>query len=279
MELAYFSGCKLPFYIQDYDLSFRGVMRRLGVKLVDLSFNCCGNPARNDNFQVSMFSAIKNLALAQQAGLDIITPCKCCFGQFKHAIYRYHTHRSLRGKIDFHLAQEGLFWDGKTRVDHLISFLAHDYGLDQLKKKVQTRLPGNKVALQYGCHALRPFSITGFDNPFAPKIFETILKLSGVIPVEWSKSTECCGNPIFEYQKDLSLSILQNKYDTARSAGADLICTACTHCQLHYEMAYRQDNIDNKNLRTLLFTQILGAALGVDEQELSDSGKLSAILF
>ena len=279
MKLAYFSGCKIPFYMKDYDLSFRAVMQCLDVELVEPAFNCCGNPARNDNFEVSVLSAVKNMALAQTCGLDIITPCKCCFGQFKHADYWYRTNPPLKERIDGLLARENLAWNGETRVKHLLLFLKEDVGLDRLKEQMVKKLAPKKIAVQYGCHALRPFSVTGFDNPFAPRIFEQVLALTGVRPVQWSKRTECCGNPIQGIQKELSLKIVKNKFDTAKQAGADYICTACTHCQMQYETARSEMGITGKALDTLLFTQIIGAALGVEEQALSETGRLPGGLF
>ena len=80
-------------------------MAALGVRLVKLPFNCCGNPSRGKNLEVSVFSAIKNLALARKYGLDIMTPCKCCFGQLKHGVYWYET-RSGTIRNEF-----GLKWD------------------------------------------------------------------------------------------------------------------------------------------------------------------------
>ena len=279
MKLAYFSGCKIPFYMKDYDLSFKAVMQQLGIELIDLPFNCCGYPARNDNFEISMLSAIKNFAIAQKYNLDMITPCKCCFGQFKHAQYWYRTNPALKEKIDDVLATEDLVWEGNTKIEHLLSFLTHNVGIEKISNSIQKKLYPRNFVVQYGCHALRPFSITGFDNPFAPKIFEQLLTLTGVNVVEWSKSTECCGNPILTDNRDLSLKILQNKFKTAQKAGADYICTACTHCQMQYEMVKSVNWIDDKNLTSILFTQILGAALGVPEKKLSETGRLPANLF
>ena len=276
MKVAYFSGCKIPFYMKDYDLSFKAVMQQLGIELIDLPFNCCGYPARNDNFEVSILSAIKNFAIAQKYNLDMITPCKCCFGQFRHAQYWYRTNPALKEKIDDILATEDLVWEGNTKIEHLLSFLTHNVGLEKISNSIQKKLYPRKVVVQYGCHALRPFSITGFDNPFAPKIFEQLLTLTGVQVVEWSKSTECCDNPIFNDNRDLSLKILQNKFNTAQKAGADYICTACTHCQMQYEMVKSENSIDDKNLDSILFTQILGAALGISEKKLSETGRLPA---
>ena len=282
MKFAYFPGCKISFYAKDYGLSFEAVMETLGVELVRLDFNCCGSPARSKSFEVSILSSIKNYALARKHDLDIITPCKCCFGQFKHASYWYDQNKALKEKIDAILARENLFWDGKTRIKHLLSFLYHDVGIHELEKRIKRKLPEKKVVVQYGCHALRPFSITGFDNPYAPKIFEELLNLTGFKTVEWSKRTECCGNPIFDDNPKLSGKMLQNKIKTARDAGADYICTACTHCQMQYhqmqsdQTQYGQIKYQKNNPKTILFTQILGAALGISRHRLSRTDKLPA---
>jgi heterodisulfide reductase subunit B len=271
MKFAYFPGCKISFYMKDYGISFEALMKSLRVELVKLPFNCCGYPARSKNFEVSILSSIKNFALAQKYDLDIITPCKCCFGQFKQGAYWYDQNKDLKIKIDGILARENLFWDGNTQIKHLLSFLHDDFGIHELRKRIQKKLPEKKIAVQYGCHALRPFSITGFDNPYAPKIFEELVNLTGLQTIEWSKSTECCGNPIFDTHPKLSLKILQGKITTARDAGADCICTACTHCQMQYE----QSKTDNP--RTILFTQIMGAALGISWKRLSATGKIPSV--
>lgn len=279
MKLAYFPGCKISFYLKEYDLSFRAVMGKLDVDLVELPFNCCGYPVRDENFEISIFSSIKNLAMAEAEGLDLITPCKCCFGQFKHAVYWYNSDPGLKARIDSLLLEENLDWSGTTKVKHLLNFLHQDIGFDRLKDQIRFRLRPGKIAVQYGCHALRPFSITGFDNPFSPQLFEDLLGLTGVELIEWSKRTECCGNPILDAHSQLSLKILQNKYTTAKREGADHICTACTHCQMQYELAKTQNGIDDHGLTPILFTQILGAAFGIPPNELFESGNLPSDLF
>lgn len=278
MKLAYFPGCKIPFYLKDYGISFKAVMEKLDIELVKLPFNCCGYPARRNDFEISIFSSIKNLAMAGQRGLDIITPCKCCFGQFKHAAFWYNENKDLKQKIDTLLAHDNLSWDGNTKIKHLLSFLHRDFGIQEIEKRIQKKLSGKNIAVQYGCHALRPFSITGFDNPYAPKIFEELLAVTGVNLIEWSKSTECCGNPILNGNRKLSLKILENKIKTAGEEGADYICTACTHCQMQYESGAKGPLTKDKPM-AILFTQIMGAALGIRKSRLFNTGKLPLDLF
>ena len=85
--------------------------------------------------------------------------------------------------------------------------------------------------------------------------------LNGYKSVEWSKSTECCGNPILERNRDLSLKILDSKLRAAIEAKADYICTACTHCQIQYNELSFQNECKKYNITPTLFTQILDAAL------------------
>lgn len=265
MKLAYFPGCKIPFYLKEYGLSFEAVMGKLGVELISLPFNCCGYPSRNKSFEVSIFSSIRNLALAQQQNLDLITPCKCCFGQFKHAVYWWHNHPQLKVKIDAMLKKENLSWNGKTQIKHLLSFLYEDIGFEKLRHQITCKHPPHNVAVQYGCHALRPFSITGFDDPFAPKIFEALINITGLQTIEWSKRTECCGNPIYETHKQLSLKLLRGKLKTASDSGAEYICTACTHCQIQYTDMEMEKEAEKFNITPVLFTHVLGLSLGIDQ--------------
>ncbi len=262
MKFAYFPGCKIAFHLPAYGMTFEMVMKKLGVELVQLPFHCCGYPARGEHFESAIFASIKNFALAQKKGLDIITPCKCCFGQFKHAANWYENHPELQKKTKDRLAREHLSWDGTTQVHHLVSFLHNTIGLPRLETKIVTPLPGKKVVVQYGCHALRPFSITGFDHPHAPTIFENIIRTTGMQPVEWSQRTECCGNPSLRGNRKLALKILEHKYASAARAKAAYICTACTHCQMQYEAVLQEPSIETHGIQVVLLTTLLAAAMG-----------------
>ena len=71
MKFALFLGCRIPSRLPAYETSTRAVLGRLGVGLVDLAFNCCGYPARSVDREASVVAAVRNLALAELAGLDL----------------------------------------------------------------------------------------------------------------------------------------------------------------------------------------------------------------
>ena len=186
MKLLYFPGCKLEQHLPAYDAATRAVLSQLSIQLVELELNCCGYPVRHQSFTAFLLSAARNLALADARRLNILTPCKCCFGSLRHALHWLRRKPALRQEINRHLAREGLRWEDRSEVIHLLSLLRHQVGIDQLKASVTAPLSGMQVAAHYGCHALRPVDITAFDNPTAPRIFEDLVAVTGATPVSWS---------------------------------------------------------------------------------------------
>jgi heterodisulfide reductase subunit B len=271
MKLLYFPGCKLDDQLPAYDQATRAVLDLLSIELVDREMNCCGHPIRHQSFTAFLFSAARNLALAEAEGLAILTPCKCCFGGFKHAHYWLRRKPALREGINDRLAEEGLRWEDRSDVFHLLSLLHNLVGDKALRAHVSSPLNNVRVAAHYGCHALRPADITAFDNPTAPRIFEALVAITGATPVPWSRRTECCGNPLWEKNPRMSLALMEKKLLSARDAGADYICSACTHCQLQFDGVRRQhpqaDPTEGK-LSAIVYPQLLGLSMGLPPERL-----------
>jgi heterodisulfide reductase subunit B len=273
MRLLYFPGCKLEPDLPAYDWATRAVLDALAVQLVDDELNCCGYPVRHQNFAAFLLSAARNLALAEARGLDILTPCKCCFGSFKHALHWLRLKPALGREINQHLAKEGLRWEDRSEVIHLLSLLHRKVGGEALKARVTAPLTGIRVAPHYGCHALRPVAVTGFDNPTAPRIFEDLVTATGATPVPWSRRTECCGNPLREKNLRISLALMERKLASAREAGADYLCSACTYCQLQFDGLRRHHpeadpTLGPDSVAAILYPQLLGLAMGLGPERL-----------
>ena len=268
MRYALFLGCKIPSQLPAYEASTRAVLGQLGVTLVDLEFNCCGYPARNVSRDAFVVAAARNLALAERAGSDlkILTPCTCCFGTLRHAIRFLREDANLRDRVSGALAAEGLAWSGKTQVEHLLPVLAREVGVDALAAAVRAPRTGLRVAAQYGCHALRPSNVTGFDNPMAPPIFETLISVTGATAVDWPRRLDCCGDPLHQANAPLSERMTRVKIADALESGAEVMCTACPHCHLRFDAA--QAGKSAPAIGTLLYTQLLGLAMGLPEASL-----------
>lgn len=266
MKYALFLGCKIPSRLPAYEASTRAVLGHLGVTLVDLEFNCCGYPARDVSREAFVAAAARNLALAERAGLDLLTPCTCCFGTLRHAIRFLGEDAELRSRVTQALAAEGLAWSGTSEVEHLLPLLARKVGVDALAAAVRAPRTGLRVAAQYGCHALRPSNVARFDNPMAPTHFETLIRVTGATPVDWPRRLDCCGDPLHHANTPLSERMTRAKIADALESGAEAMCTACPHCHLRFDTA--QADASAPSIRTLLYTELLGLAMGLPAKSL-----------
>ena len=275
MKFALFHGCNIPARVEQYADATRAVFTRLGIELVEMTqFCCCGYPARNTDHRAYVLSAAKNLAVAERSGLDMLVMCKCCYGSLKKAEYFLNQDQDLRTDINRLLAKEKLEYKNTIQVKHLLSVLYHDVGLERLKEKISIPYSGLQIAVSYGCHALRPSTVTEFDDPVSPKIFDELVEATGAFSVEWARKLDCCGAPLTGINDRLAMDMAQKKIDSARQAGAQFICTACPYTQLQFDgVQMRMAGQSNTAvpLPPILYPQLLGLCMGLDEKTLGIS--------
>ena len=272
MKYAFFLGCNIPARLEQYETASRAVMSRLGVGLIDYrEFTCCGYPLRNVDRKAYLLSAAGNLALAERDGVNILSLCKCCFGALKEVQYILGGSETLRREINDLLKPRDLAYEGRVEVKHFLSVLYHDVGLDDLKKKMIRKMKDLKIATHYGCHALRPSKVTQFDDPVAPTLFDELVKATGAESVEWTEKLNCCGAPLMGVNDRISMDLTQKKLDSGRESGADFLCTACPYCQLQFDEVQSMmasDGAAGGSLPAILYAQLLGLCMGVDEKAL-----------
>jgi len=272
IKYALFLGCNIPARVQQYETSARSVLAELGVDLEDIKeFNCCGYPLRNSDFKTSVLFSARNLALAEKLGLNMITLCKCCYGSLKMAEHHMKENLFLKDEVNETLAKEGLEYNGDIEIEHLLSALYSDIGINTLKEKITRSFKNLKIATHYGCHVLRPSNIMQFDDPISPVIFDKLVELTGANSIDWSLKLECCGAPVLGINDDLSMNLTEKKLTDGKKAGADYLCTACPWCHLQFDsvqkMMLEQRRLNN-HLPAILFPQLLGLAMGIDKQTL-----------
>jgi heterodisulfide reductase subunit B len=268
MKFALFIGCTIPRRVRHYEVSARAVLEALGVEVVDIrDFNCCGYPMKNLDFETSVLFSARNLALAEKQGLNVMTLCKCCFGSLRKANHVLKEEAALRDEINRVLAQEDLEYEGTLEVTHLLSVLHREIGPAALKEKATRAFKDLKIATHYGCHALRPSDIMGFDDPTAPVLFDQLVEATGAKSIEWSLKLECCGAPLMGINDELSMDLTEKKLRNGKDSGADFICVACPWCQTQFDsvqemMASLRGT--NHHLPSILYPQLLGLAMGMD---------------
>jgi heterodisulfide reductase subunit B len=272
MKFALFLGCHVPARLTQYESSARAVFGELGVGLVDIeAFNCCGYPIRNLDFKAFVLFSARNLALAAKESLNIMSLCKCCFGSLKKVDQLMKEDASLRREINRILEKEGLKYEGDIEVKHFLYILYHDVSIKTIKEKIKRSFEGLKIATQYGCHALRPSKIVQFDDPVAPSMFDQLVEVTGAESIYWPRKLDCCGAPLLGVNDELSMDLTEKKVEDGKRSGADYLCTACTYCQLQFDMV--QQTIRSKRggdhyLPSVLYPQLLGLGMGIEGESL-----------
>ena len=275
MKFALFHGCNIPARLEHYADATLAVCARLGIELVEMTaFNCCGYPARNTNHRAYILSAARNLAVAERSELDMLVMCKCCYGSLKNACHFLNQDPGLKTDINRILAKENLEYKNTIQVKHLLSVLYHDVGLERLKENILKSYSGLQIAVSYGCHALRPSTVMQFDDPVSPKIFDELVEATGAFSVEWTRKLDCCGAPLTGINDQLAMDMARKKIDSAREAGAQFICTACPYTQLQLDGLQMRMSAQSNNgepLAPILYPQLLGLCMGIDEKTLGIS--------
>lgn len=272
MKFAFFLGCTIPARLNQYESSSRAILARLGVGLVDIrEFNCCGYPLRNISFETFVLLSARNLALAEKERLNVMTPCKCCYGSLKKADHLMKEDATLRKEINTTLKREGLKYKGDVEVRHLLSVLYHEVGLESIKEKIKRTFVGLKIATHYGCHVLRPSQVVQFDDPLAPSIFDQLVEVTGAESIDWATKLECCGAPAWGINDDLSMDLTEKKLRDGSRSGANYLCTACPYCHIQFDTVQKKilsERGENHRLPSILYPQLLGLSLGVDRKTL-----------
>ena len=270
MKLAFFQGCNIPIRIEQYAVSTQAVLQKFGIELVEIpEFTCCGYPVRNVDEKAYILPSVRNMAIAEKKGLDIMVICNCCFASLQKARSALSNNPELKTEINALLAGENLHYSGTVTVKHFLSVLHEDIGVEAIKKQLVHRYTELNLSVIHGCHVLRPREVTRFDDSFVPQITDALVAATGAVSLDWQGKLECCGAALAGLNNELADTLLNEKVDGALRAGADYVTPICSYCHLQFDSA--QKNLrgpDSPVLPVLLYPQLLGLVLGIPEKQL-----------
>jgi len=268
-----FLGCAIPYRVAAFEISARKTLAKLGVELVEMpEFNCCGLPLDPISHEMMLILAARNLALAEQKGLDIITLCPGCAGTLKKVNKTLKEDKTLRDEINVHLKEVGLDFKGTAEAKHLLQILIEDVGLERIKNSVIKPLTMLKVAEHNGCHILRPREYIGFDDPENPKTLRTLIEATGATCLDYMDETECCGAPSVGVNDKIALQLARDKLNHVKTVEAQALITICPFCHIMYDTnEVRIEKTFNEvyGIPVLHYPQLLGLAMGLKPDELA----------
>lgn len=251
------------------------VLGELGVELQETKgFSCCPEPVgflSNDKF-AGMVIAARNISLAEEEGLDIITLCNGCTYSLRHVNHALKEDEEAREKVNEVLSDTNHQFNGTVEVKHFASVLVDDLGLHRVTGKIERPLKGLTVAGHTGCHIVSPPEIMAFDDPFDPQVLDSMVTALGSAPANFDLKTLCCGWTLTNYgDKDGADKLLSAKLKAMYNARSDCITVICPQCFYQFDMGQlltsRRLGLEFK-VPVMFYLQLLGLAMGYTFEEI-----------
>jgi heterodisulfide reductase subunit B len=278
-----FWGCTIPARFPFIEKSTRLVLPALGIEPVDTAgYTCCPETTlvKAADEDVYYLTAARNLAVAENTGLPLLTPCNGCYSTFKAVLSDLKVDWRLRQSVNRRLASAGMELRGDVDVWHLVEWLSEDLGPAALSKRLTKPLWGMRLAAHYGCHMLRPSPAVRWDSPLAPTKFEQVVRALGATVVDYATKMDCCGNALDRVgERQASLDMLGRKLADVAAEGADALVVACPSCFLQFDLNQATMLRESKEAGVPVFyiTELIALALGLAPESLGlDLHRVSA---
>jgi len=105
-----------------------------------------------------------------------------------------------------------------------------------------------------------------FDDPENPTIMEDLIKALGAEVVKSPYRTECCGAYLSVTEEAVAKDTVARIIDSARSAGAEALITACPLCRYNLENCASQEG--KEEVKVYYFSELLAEAMGLQYDQL-----------
>ena len=273
-DFAVFWGCTIPARFPFIEKATRLVFDDLGANVHELAgHTCCpeGVLVKSNDEGAFYTTAARNLALVEQAGLDVVTPCNGCYSTFKETWSHLEKDWRAKDAVNERLARDGLHYDGHLKITHLAEWLADDIGAGVIASKVKNNFWGMRIAVHYGCHLLRPSPAVHWDDPLAPTKVEGIVAALGARVVDYQTKMQCCGNALDRVgEREGSLAFARNKLTDLMANEVDALVVVCPSCFLQFDVnqaALRRNNED-LNVPVLYLSELIALAYGHTPEEI-----------
>jgi heterodisulfide reductase subunit B2 len=260
-KYAFFIGCTIQVRAPYIERLARQLFPKLGIDLVDLEFSCCptARVVKDVDINSWLVIAARNLALAEKAGLPILSMCTGCtqtLVEAQHALDDSDVKKKVNALI------RPLEYQGTGEVKFFGQVLYEKKGMFAITHKIPINIAGHA-----GCHILRPSRILQFDNPENPIKLDELIASLGADPVHYPLKGLCCGYSMYSVDQDVAERIMKDKI--ASIVGADCMTVLCPTCFEYYQLRMQAIAAKQgfKPLMAVHYLQLLGLAMGMSSEE------------
>mgnify|MGYP003519940807 FL=1 len=267
---SYFPGCTLKNKAIELDAYARFSAEALGFELKEIEeWQCCGGVYPMSQKEVApKLPSVRALADARDNKQDLVTLCAACYNVLKQTNDAILNDGFTAFKANTYFKQDGIEYNGETKVLHFLEILRDVIGWDNVKAAVKNPLKGKKIGAYYGCLLLRPANVMKFDDPENPQIIEDFIKAIGATPVIFAQRNECCGAYTMFEDNSIPEKRANAIISNAEDFGAEMLVTSCPLCRYNLIKNKKDSNLD-----VIYFTELLAEALGVKEAALESIKK------
>ncbi len=270
MKVSYYPGCTLKTKAKNLEDSAVASLEALGVELQEISrWNCCGAVhSLADDDLIHHVAPVRDLVRAMEQGNDkVVTLCSMCYNSLARANLIMKNDEVKRKTINDFMNEEQDY-HGEVEVLHFLTFLKDVVGFAKIREKVKSPLNGLKVATYYGCTLSRPREVA-IDPPGETDLMSAFLEALGATPVSFGDAFTCCGSYQILANPGAAVNVAAGIIECAAKAGAEALTLSCPLCE--YNLARKQADMMeggkiDKDLPVFYFTQLLAAALGLDNE-------------
>ena len=276
MKYAFYPGCVSRGACPELYTATLEVCNILGIDLDEDSLrsaSCTGaGVLQEKNLRLGDTLNARTFAMAEKAGLPLMTICSTCQGVMSQANQRLVSDPEYLASINEDLKEEGLEYKGTINPKHLLWIIVEDLGMDFFHSKVVRKLEGLKLAPFYGCYIVRPTEALGFDeNPERETSLEAVIEAVGAEVVDFPGKTLCCGFPILTINPKNSVKMVANHTIDAKDRGADAMVTPCPLCHLNLDGYQPNASSAAKrdiDLPIIHLPQLVGLSLGIAPEKM-----------
>lgn len=267
MKCAFFLGCLIPARELHYENSVRKVAPELGIELVEMpGANCCVPfSIQGVDYMSWLALAARNLAIAEQMGMNILTLCNDCYESLLMTNTILKENKEKKDKVNEILADVGLEFKGTIDVKIFSDALYEDVGIEKVKNAIKKPFNGLLAAVQPGCHLTKPKRIH-FGEQMAVAALDELVEATGARSLDYERKEACCGGPLRGINDEVALQVAKQKLDSMRDAGAECIITVCPFCYIEMDMGQleiKRHMKEEYNLPVLSFAELLRMAMGM----------------
>lgn len=272
-------GCNIPFKAPDIEQSFYKVFPALGMEIVDMEgATCCPAWGTAPSFDIDTWLAVsgRNITIAENKNVDIMTGCNSCFGVMSEAKHMIDHDPARKMTFEKNLALIDRKYNGNSDVYHVSHVLYKNIGVEKIRENLKYTLKQLKVAIQPGCHILWPTEVMAVKekNSFFPTILKELCEVLGAEVPHYSKLNACCGmGAMRSTDAARSIGLVKEKLVNMKEEIApDMIVTTCSSCYLQFDGAQkilREKGEIDFEIPVFYYTQLLALCMGFDPKNVA----------